>query len=393
MPTFHLLTGEYPPQAGGVGHYTACLAEALARRGCDVSVWCPESAVRDPGSGVRDPEMRGVHPLPDAFGSKTQAALERALADAPGCLLLQYAPNALGRRGMNLPFCLWLLRMRRSGADVRVMFHEPYFYFTLAHPLRNVLALAQRAMAAVLLRAATTAYLSTDTWIRYLRPYAPARIRFVTLPIPSTIATAAADDAVQAWRARTAGSAPLVGHFGTYGRDVVDLLDPAALAILDADARVHVLFAGHRSEQFARTLTDRHPRFRDRVHATGTLGDADAAAALQACDLLLQPYPDGVTTRRTSVMPGLALGVATLTTTGTLTEPLWHESGAAALVPAGDAGRLRDAALALLADERARRAQGGRGAECYGERFSIERSADVVAGRLPDAAARASRVS
>jgi hypothetical protein len=63
--TFHLLTGEYPPQQGGVGDYTAALAAALARRGCEVHVWAPAPATAD---------RRGVtvHELPDRFGPRTR---------------------------------------------------------------------------------------------------------------------------------------------------------------------------------------------------------------------------------------------------------------------------------------------------------------------------------
>ena len=77
----------------------------------------------------------------------------------PGCVLLEYVPNALGARGANVPFCAWLLRLRRRGVDVRVMFHEPYFYFSWHRPWRNGLAVVQRLMAALLVRASSVAYL------------------------------------------------------------------------------------------------------------------------------------------------------------------------------------------------------------------------------------------
>src|ERR1051325_7766931 len=48
---------------------------------------------------------------------------------------------------MNLRFCRWLRDRGREGMDVRVMFHEPYFYFTASRPWRNVLAAVQRVMA------------------------------------------------------------------------------------------------------------------------------------------------------------------------------------------------------------------------------------------------------
>src|SRR5439155_12394123 len=107
------------------------------------------------------------------------------------------------------------------------------------------------------------------------------------------------------------------------------------------------------------------------IVATERLADEDAAAALAACDLLLQPYPDGATTRRTSLMAGLRQGVATVTTRGFLTEPVWSESGAVVLADAGKPGRIADAVEALLDDVDARRKQGARGREAYARCFSM----------------------
>ena len=213
-PTVHILTGEYPPQCGGVGDYTRLVADALTAGGFAVHVWCP--AVTD---GVTDGVT--LHRLPDVFGHGSRQLLEAALAASPGTVLLQYVPNALGARGANLPFCLWLRRMRGRGTDVRVMFHEPYFYFSWRHPLGNVLALLQRVMAAVLLRASNVVYLSTETWVRYLRPLAPPQTPMVVAPMPSTVPSAADPRDVSRWRARHEGQdgdAAIVGHFGTYRR-------------------------------------------------------------------------------------------------------------------------------------------------------------------------------
>src|SRR5215212_3750516 len=107
--TFHLLTGEYPPEAGGVGDYTQLLAHGLAARGCGVHVWSP-GAVSANDRGVH------LHRLPDAFGHGSRKILEAGLTASPGCVLLQYVPNALGARGANLRFCLWLLTLRRRQA-------------------------------------------------------------------------------------------------------------------------------------------------------------------------------------------------------------------------------------------------------------------------------------
>jgi len=55
--------------------------------------------------------------------------------------------------------------------------------------------------------------------------------------------------------------------------------------------------------------------------------------------VLLQPYEDGVTTRRGSIIAALALGVPVVTTTGRMTEPLWRASAAVTLVADGDSKR------------------------------------------------------
>src|SRR5206468_400306 len=107
----------------------------------------------------------------DGFGPRARARLAEAWQRSPGTVLLQYVPNALGARGANLAFTRWLAARRRLGEDVRVMFHEPYIYFSVTRPWLNGLALVQRAMAATLIRASAHVYVSTDQWDRYLRPY------------------------------------------------------------------------------------------------------------------------------------------------------------------------------------------------------------------------------
>lgn len=369
---FHLVTGEYPPQVGGVGDYTAKLATALAGRGCPVHVWSP--AARDAaGGGVI------VHGLPDRFGTASRRTLEAGFASLPCRVLIQYVPNAFGSRGANLPFCQWVSRLRGRGVDVRVMFHEPYFYFTATRPQANLLAIAQRAMAALLLRGGTLAYVSTASWIPYLRPYAPSSTSWTVLPIPATADGDAPAGAIERWR-QTVRGPMLVGHFGTYGDHVVRELEPALTSLLSAEARVRALLVGRNSDGFADRLAHRRPDLNGRVHAAGALPEPDVVAALKACAVLVQPYPDGVTTRRTSVMAGLAAGVATVTTAGRLTEDVWGETGAAALAPASDTRAIRDAVLGLLDDEPRRQRQAAAGRRVYDERFAIDRSVDLLLG-------------
>ena len=366
--TWHLLTGEFPPDCGGVGEYVLDLARALADAGDTVHVWTTAG-----GEERRDARIT-VHRLPDAFGPESRRTLESAWRATPGTILLQYVPNALGARGANLPFCWWLRRIHRAGADVRVMFHEPYFYFSVARPWRNALALVQRAMAATLLRAAGTIYLSTETWHRYLRA-AAAVPRVETLPIPSSIPAESAAGDSAAFRRRVAPEGEsVVGHFGTYGEHVAHELLARLPAIADCSPGARFAFVGAGSREFLERLRDRHPAIAARAWASGRASREEISALLRACDVLIQPYPDGITTRRTSAMAGLRNGVATVSTSGPLTEKIWTESCAVALAPVDDAAAFARTVDRLLNNPAARQALATTGARAYERHFSMPRT-------------------
>jgi glycosyltransferase involved in cell wall biosynthesis len=129
-------------------------------------------------------------------------------------------------------------------------------------------------------------------------------------------------------------------------------------------------------------MVDSDPALEGRVQGTGRVPADEAAAVLAACDLLVQPYIDGVTTRRTSVMAGLINARPVLTTTGHLTEAVWAETQAVAMVAAGDIPALVASAQALLAGGAARAALAARGENTYRARFSIERTIGALRGAV-----------
>lgn len=377
LHTWHLLTGEYPPECGGVGDYTESLARALAQAGDEVHVWTPAEAVH------QQPARVSVHVLPDAFGRASRDAMQRAWADTPGVVLLQYVPNAVGAKGANLPFCRWFSRLHPRVGDVRVMFHEPYFYFTWTRPwaATNVLAFVQRRMARTLLAGGAQVYYSTESW----RGFLPSE-RAETLPVPSSLPVAEDTGDIVRQRAAASGGhadAPLVGHFGTYGAHVAGELAGILPALIRSIPNVRLALLGAGGPAFLSSLSKQHPLLADRAWAPGRLDPASLASALRACDLLVQPYPDGVTTRRTSVMAGLKNGVATVSTSGALTEAVWAQTGAVAVVPAGDAAAFADVTATLVRDAAARAALGRRGAATYAERFSMEHTVAVLRNGRP----------
>ena len=372
---WHIITGEYPPVCGGVGDYTRAVACALVAAGDEVHVWTPSIDGRlTPDPGVR------LHPLARGYGPRGLGELSRRLNALPGPkrILLQYVPHAFGMRAMNVPFCAWVAALR--DAEVWVMFHEVALPWERIWRWKaNVGAAVTRLMANILLARADRVLISIQWWTTYLRGMAPAwRGTATWLPIPSNVPVAVSASNRERAEARLRCLAPgtkVVGHFGMCGSLVTPLLRVAVRQILGAGSDRAALFVGRNSEAFVREL-EQDAAVRGRVIATGELEPSDIAAHLLACDVLIQPYPDGVSSRRTTIMAGLALGRPVVTNEGWLSEPLWRDDGAVELVSSvADFGK---AVEALLADPRRAESLGQRGRDLYLRCFSLDRTVDAL---------------
>ena len=365
--SWHLITCEYPPDVGGISDHTAQVAAGLAAAGDEVHVYCPGVARPVPGA-------IHLHPVLGAFASEDLRRADRLIdaCKSPRRLMVQWVPHGFGRRSLNLGFCLWVARRARAGDRVDVVVHEPYLEFGWG-PLRHMaMAVVHRLMTAVLLRAADRVWVSTPAWEPRLRPYALGRaIEMRWLPVPGCETTPGAASDTRPIEA-TLGR-PLVGHFGTYGAAVATLLEERVAGVMEGASRPALLLLGAGGEAFATRLLGRHPQWRGRVHATGYVSPDLLDAHLTACDLLMQPYPDGITVRRTSAMAALARGRAVVTTAGHLTEPLWADQQAVALVDVGDVVRFTAEVERLLGDLSARRTLEARARAAYGAHFSVDR--------------------
>ena len=381
--TWVLIAGEYPPQAGGVADYTRGLARMLGAAGDRVVVFAPPCDAPDVTSdaGVT------VHRLSNVFGSKARAELRIAL-DAiprPRAVIVQYVPQSFGLRGCNVPFTAWLRTLR--GSPLWVMFHEVTVTVTPRTPLKYRLqAIATRAMARLAIGAADAAFVSTERWIPLLHALSKRVPDVTCIPVPSNIELY--PDAKESRLARQrygTDSKPLFGHFGTYRegaiRDILTTIAPKLLARTDG---AHMLFLGAGSDAFASALAEAAPHLADRISGTGSLAAEDVSAALSACDVLVQPYDGGVTTRRGSIIGELALGVAIVTTDGAMTEPLWRQSGAVVLVEERDLDGYVDAACALAADAPRRSELAQSAAAFYLSTFAMEHTVSALKNRAAE---------
>lgn len=369
----HIITSEYPPQPGGVSDYTQLVAESLAREGEEVHVWCP-------GSQGESTSMRGVH-VHASLGRVTPEdlkAIDRQFDRFPGPrhILVQYVPHGYGCQSMNVPFCLWLWRRaKKHGDTVEFMVHEAFLGFEGSWRQYGA-ALVHRLMTVILLRAATRAWFSDPQWERHWKPYTLGRpVPFQWLPVPSNIPVVHDEARSQTIRGRYLSGGPpdelLIGHFGTYGAPVLSVLEPIVLKIAREMPDQKLLLMGRGSQEFQKRWMERHPTFQKTLFATGPLAPDELSSHIAACDLLIQPFPDGASTRRTSLMVGLSHAKPIVTTSNAATERVWMDFSPVGLAPSGDADAFVRILRELLSDplERARMSQAAR--TLYQERFDI----------------------
>ncbi len=357
-----LLTGEYPPQPGGVGDYTRCLARALASHGVRVSVITGAGGEDGAAASPEEPfVLRGVGAWDWRCWRDVIAALDRL---RPDVLHMQYQTGAYGMHpAINLlPARLQALPGRPC---VAVTFHDvlvPYL-FPKAGPLRQWITTR-------LARDADRCITTNPDDAECLRDQRPALI-----PIGSNIAVAppAGYDRA-AWRARL-GVAPddfLIAYFGLLSHSKgVDMLLEALGSVRGAGVRAHLLLIGGAAtaphdRAYAAQVAGQVERLslRDAITTTGHVDEATVSAHLLAADGVALPFREGVSFRSGSLLAALLHGAAIVTTAraggGSAIPPsmrLVHEQHAL-LVPPGDSCALADALLRLANDAALRRRLG-----------------------------------
>jgi glycosyltransferase involved in cell wall biosynthesis len=340
MSKWHLISPEFPPMPGGVSEHSRVLVEAAASRGLDVHVWTAAG-----GRALPDAPGIDVHPSLGRFGAgdlaRTGALLDRL--PAPRRIVLQWVPHGYGRRGMNLPFARWLARRARAGDELDVMVHEPFADFIGPSLIQPARAVMQRSMTRAVVSSARRVWLSIPGWTPRLLPILPAGLTPRVLPVSGTIPVDRDTQDIAALRRRLLGGAKvLVGYFGAGGRYAETALRRVFHEIAAKRQDVRFLLVGRGTREVAARL-----RGQDGVRVTGLLPARELSQHLQACDLLIQPYVDGISGRRTTTISALEHGVPVVTTFGRLSEPFWRDTSAVETI-AADAPELLAGAVERL---------------------------------------------
>jgi glycosyltransferase involved in cell wall biosynthesis len=346
-----LVSGEYPPDIGGLADYTRCLRRALAARGVDTRVLTRRRVA---------PVEPGVLRVVRRWDARALSWLVR-VCPPRGIVHLQYQAAGFDLLG---DVCLAPLLLRRLRPRTRwiTTFHDarPPYLFPRAGRLRP---LAPRLLARL-----SAAVLASDE--RDLRTLRVGADRGRVVPIgPNVECRPPADYDRRAFRA-SLGLEPdqiAIAYFGLLNASKgLDTLIAAFRRLLAGVPTARLLVLG--GPVGASDPTDRATAARTNlalddlgasVLRTGHLPPDALSAHLLAADLALLPYTDGASPRRGSLLACAAHGlpiVTTLPTSGGLDEVVVART-------AGDAAGLAEAALQVTADPllRARLSQASRG--------------------------------
>jgi len=294
-----------------------------------------------------------------------------------GSILLQYNPFSYGHWGVAPGLVRDAIGLRRqAGVSLAVSVHEAWV--DTDDPARArwrsmLMGTYQRIQLVALLEMADVVIVATQPLARKLgRPNA------IHVPVGSNITPVpiTREDA----RGRLGVCDELVvSLFGTSHPSRALEYATAAIALLAEEkgkGTVKVLNLGLGAPQL-RLATG------IAVYTPGHLEAEELSLRLRASDILLLPFTDGLSTRRTTLMAGLAHGVAVVGLYGAGTDDVLSRSPEAiTLTPVGDIGAFTNAVLQLAGDPLRLRSAGSSGQDLYARHFDWPIAADRIRSAL-----------
>lgn len=338
---------------GGVGRFTAELASALQSQGAQIAVLTDAQV-------AASAESDAVQVLPGRRGWGWNILTEiPACARAVGAewVHVQYQTAAYGMHpAINaLPYFL-----RRNGLRGAWTYHDlrvPYLFPKAGSQLRNwVTRLPLRASDAVVVT-------NQSDWESVREETRTGQLQ--RIPIGSDIESRrfSAEERTRRRAAHGYGSEQLVlGYFGFLNASKGGLTLIETLAALAGDGRdVHLLMIGERVGASDET----NFRYLQRVEAsvsehgldsrvqwTGHQSDAEVAADFNAIDVLVMPYEDGMSMRRSTLTAALANGCAVVSTHPQDPTPELRADSDLLLVPPRDPAATAEAVRRIAEDPR-----------------------------------------
>jgi len=324
-----LISGGFPPQLDGIGDYTWWLARQLTLAGHEVSVFTSHGPERTPPPGVK------VVPCFDPARLNGLATLGPAISSAyptggPEWVILQYNPFGFGKRGF-CPLLPGALRhvQRTTKAKIALMFHEtmvPNWPWKFA-----LMRSWQLPTFRSICRLADVAFVSTARWIPQVRN-ANAALPCHHLPVGSNVDLIEIDKTDARQRIGLTSRGLVAGVFGqAHPSRLFDWIGAAACRLEKTHSGTSILYVGPGGQQLRAACPGVE------IIDAGVQPANQTGLYLRAADLILSPFSDGVSTRRTSAITPFQHGIPTATTKAEWTDRLLLESAPPSILLSGAA--------------------------------------------------------
>jgi glycosyltransferase involved in cell wall biosynthesis len=336
-PRVLIVSGEYPPMLGGIGDYTHKLTASLSSAGVEPLLFVPE--------GSR-PHSQRV-PIAATYGEwswETLRALHRTLLETEADWLHVQHQVSMYKSHLSAYAIPRYLRWKRWKGRVAVTFHDLNPPALFPRGMRLWGWFARDWILADLARHADVAIAADPTHVEDLVRFG-AQGRQV--PIGSNIAAHVADVHSSAQVRRRYGIPDgtfAIGHFGTpIGLEtLLHALENLPNALLLLIGKQDMLTNKANIEKLTPELLKTIEKLAvgDRLRWTGHLPEADAAAALTACDVIVLPYEAGASLRHGGLMAAITQGRAVITSSPARPLPGLTEGEAILTFPRGNASAL-----------------------------------------------------
>jgi glycosyltransferase involved in cell wall biosynthesis len=377
------ISGEYPPNVGGVADYTSHLAHAFADLGHEASV-LTSAAGRAAAGQARCGDVR-VHPVAGRWRVADAASTVRAVrALRPDAINFQYVPQMYGRAGVAPGAAMLPLILRGTcDATVTCTMHEIASPWE-PRPGRLAAALAHRVQALLMLSACDRVIVTNALYARRVERWTRGRRRVCEIPVGASILPSSISDAeIAGLRASLgAGEGALIGEMSplAVGKRPRDLI--ALSRALGQRARL-VMLGGLAADAGRRQAFMRCAAaagVAERIIWTGVLPPADLSRHLSALDVYVHTHAAGASGRSTTLMSALAHGLPVVAYDGPETAPPFA-GGGVALAPGGDVEALAGCVAMLLDAPAVRGHAGARARGLYARNFAW----DIIARKLEEA--------
>jgi glycosyltransferase involved in cell wall biosynthesis len=271
----------------------------------------------------------------------------------PDTILLQYVPQLYGLKGGNPLFSFLLQTLKRKGYEVVTVAHE--FSSPLGWtPKAFLLGTAHRILLRSVVSASSKIISTTPFCLNLLQQRFHKRASaFRYIPVGSTVIPRDVDEQrKKALRSELGLTSDhfVVATFGNMNGKGFTFLQKFLTWLANENPLARFLFLGKESESLKKQFGSK-VSVQKLITATGRIREEQIAELLSISDLYAVFYPDGASMRRTSLITGLAHGMAIISNSGDLTDQTLASSHAVYLLKDGSAEEF-NALKDLLKDEK-----------------------------------------